>query len=197
MLRLLHLLCFSMIALNLGCTEGSLDDPCSGDDDCADHLTCVGCSGGGVCHYDSDHSYVCASSGLGTPTGSGGGGSSNSSNGSCATYNHSVNWVQCDPYSCASKCKGKFMGVGSSCAGFTCTDRTLTSTCSVPGSSGSGGSAGGNCDNAWTCAYDSQASPMCQWACTLSGSERSQTCQVLESMLTSGNTAECCPIICP
>jgi uncharacterized membrane protein YgcG len=61
------------------------------------------------------------------------------------------------------------------------------------GSSSGGGSSGGGsaqqCESAWTCAYDGQATPTCQWACThpAGSSERAQSCKVLASMLTSGN----------
>ena len=51
---------------------------------------------------------------------------------------------------------------------------------------------GGDCNNAWTCAYDGQASPLCMAACTYTGTQRTQTCQVLASYMTSGNAGECC-----
>jgi len=60
-----------------------------------------------------------------------------------------------------------------------------------------GTSSSSDCgESVWTCEYDGQATPMCQWACTYSGSERSQTCEVLASMLESGDPSECCTV-CP
>lgn len=60
------------------------------------------------------------------------------------------------------------------------------------GSSSSGG--GGDCSKAWTCTNDGQATPMCKAACNYSGSQRTQTCEVLASMLESGNAGECCAV---
>jgi hypothetical protein len=54
--------------------------------------------------------------------------------------------------------------------------------------------AGSSCSNAWTCNYDGQATPMCLAACNYTGSQRTQTCQVLASMVTSGNAGECCTV---
>jgi hypothetical protein len=54
--------------------------------------------------------------------------------------------------------------------------------------------AGAQCDGAWTCAYDGQATPMCGAACNYSGSQRSQTCAVLASMVESGNAGQCCTV---
>lgn len=63
------------------------------------------------------------------------------------------------------------------------------------GGSTSGSSTSGSCgESVWTCAYDGQATPMCQWACSHSGSERQQTCQVLAGMVESGNAGECCTV---
>jgi len=50
------------------------------------------------------------------------------------------------------------------------------------------------CSTAWTCAYDGQATPMCEWACVHEGSERAETCSVLASMLESGDPGECCSV---
>lgn len=50
----------------------------------------------------------------------------------------------------------------------------------------------GTCSDVWTCAYDGQATPMCQWACAHTGSERAETCAVLASMLESGDPTACC-----
>ncbi len=62
------------------------------------------------------------------------------------------------------------------------------------GGSGGSGSTSCNASSAWTCSYDGQATPMCQYACSLSGSQRAQTCQSLAGMLTSGNAGSCCPV---
>lgn len=67
-------------------------------------------------------------------------------------------------------------------------------------SGGSSSSGGANCGTSvWTCAYDGQATPTCQYACTFpaGSNERKQSCDVLRSMLESGNTATCCGSICP
>lgn len=50
----------------------------------------------------------------------------------------------------------------------------------------------GTCSDVWVCGYDGQATPMCQWACAHTGSERADTCAVLASMLESGDPTECC-----
>lgn len=68
------------------------------------------------------------------------------------------------------------------------------------GSSGGGSSGGGSCGTeVWTCPFDGQATPTCQYACTFAAgsSQRQQSCAVLRSMLESGNTATCCGSICP
>ena len=57
-----------------------------------------------------------------------------------------------------------------------------------------GGGGGGNCSGSWTCAYDGQATPLCQSACLRSGSEREQTCQVLACFMESGDSGECCSV---
>ncbi len=58
------------------------------------------------------------------------------------------------------------------------------------------GGTGNECDpaTAWTCAYDGQATPMCQSACNYTGEARAQQCAVLESFLESGDASECCPV---
>jgi hypothetical protein len=122
----------------------------------------------------------------------GGGGGSSSSTGACAYYDGSLNRVLCDTRS-STACPGKFMGAGTTCTGMTCTSSTNPSSCTVPGAGG-GGSSGGTCSNTWTCAYDGQATPMCSWACAQTGTERTQSCQVLASYMTSGNAGECCTV---
>lgn len=130
-------------------------------------------------------------------SGGGGGGDSGSGsgslNGACAYYDPSLNRILCDTRFTATSCSGKFMGVGTTCSGLSCTSTTNPSSCTVPGAGG-GSTPGGTCDNTWTCQYDGQATPMCSWACTQSGTQRTQTCQVLASMMTSGNAGECCTV---
>ncbi len=62
------------------------------------------------------------------------------------------------------------------------------------GGSPTGGS--GDCATAWTCPNDGQATPMCKSACGYpkGSTQRSDTCKVLVSMLSSGNPSKCCPL---
>lgn len=65
---------------------GTLGDPCTTEDDCADDYTCVKCSVQSACYFQealenqADVNYVCKNYGVGTPTdprfGAGGGGGS-------------------------------------------------------------------------------------------------------------------------
>jgi|tagenome__1003787_1003787.scaffolds.fasta_scaffold20584665_1 hypothetical protein len=84
----------------------------------------------------------------------------------------------------------------SSVQGVCTTSLSASSTACAEAYSAPGGSGGSglNCNQAWTCAYDGQATPMCGAACNYTGTQRSQTCQVLASMVTSGNAGECCSV---
>jgi hypothetical protein len=73
---------------------------------------------------------------------------------------------------------------------------------SSSGGSRSGGSSSGgaaNCPTSvWTCPYDGQATPTCQYACTFAAgsTQRKQSCAVLQSMLESNDPSQCCGSIC-
>lgn len=142
--------------------------------------------------FPSESEYLTSFSTSETPDWTLGGGSPTSGTGACAYYDGTLNRVLCDSRS-SSACSGKFMGSGTSCTGMSCTSSTNPSSCTVPGAGG-GGDNGGTCSNTWTCAYDGQATPMCSWACTRTGTERTQSCQVLASYMTSGNAGECCTV---
>ncbi len=123
--------------------------------------------------------------------------SGGSKTGACAYFHTKLNRILCEQRAGASSCSGKFMGLGTTCHTFSCTSKTNPQSCTVQGASGSGsgGSGGGtNCDKAWTCPFDGQAAPMCSWACTQSGDNRTKTCAVLKGMISSADVAECCSL---
>jgi len=64
---------------------------------------------------------------------------------------------------------------------------------SSSGSTSSGGSST-TCNSAWKCTYDGQATPVCRAACNYSGTQRTQTCSVLKSMISSSSVSSCCPM---
>lgn len=61
------------------------------------------------------------------------------------------------------------------------------------GSSSGGSSSRCGAGDVWTCSYDGQATTTCQYACSLSGSQRSQTCQVLGQMMDK-SPGSCCKV---
>ena len=167
-----------------GESSGESGDPCTSNAQCNN----------GCCFNSSSGDNWCSFSGSGCM--GGGSSSSSSSTGACAYYSSNLGRVVCGTGSSKS-CSGKFLGSGTTCAGFKCTSKTNPNSCTTSASSSSGGSSGSSgssCSKAWTCAYDGQATPMCSWACTKTGSERSQTCAVLASMLDNGNAGQCCSV---
>lgn len=136
----------------------------------------------------------------GTAPASSSSGAGSSKTGACAYFHTKLNRILCEQRASASACPGKFMGLGTTCHTFSCTSQTNPQKCTVSGASSGGGSSGGNsggggsCDKSWTCAYDGQAAPMCNWACTQTGDNRTKTCAVLKGMISASDVAECCPI---
>ena len=59
-----------------------------------------------------------------------------------------------------------------------------------PGGAGGGGTHCGS--NVWTCSYDDQVTPICQAACAYSGSERQQTCSILDEF--GSHNRQCCTV---
>ena len=183
---------FALLALLLApslsaCLGGELYDDCIVDSDC-DSNCCQSYSFGSMC----DTPDVCAAD---SGSSSGGG----SATGACAYISSSLNRLLCEYYdaqSCALLPRGRFFGAGTNCMNLDCPFCAANGPecCTMPGGTGGGGSTT-DCSGAWTCPYDGQASPMCQWACVRTGSERAQTCQVLASMVA--NPADCCPQYCP
>ena len=60
-----------------------------------------------------------------------------------------------------------------------------------PAGTGKGPSGSCGASDVWIGNYDGQATPTCQYACSLSGSQRQQTCQVLGSMLDANPGSFC------
>ncbi len=59
---------------------------------------------------------------------------------------------------------------------------------------GGGGPSDCDADTVWVCAYDGQATPMCQSACNYPpGDSRDQQCAVLDSILEP-EASECCTV---
>lgn len=100
-------------------------------------------------------------------------------------------WLDYESVTCAA-CPAS-AGYGSLQGVCTTSSSVSASECAEvwPAPSGGGGGAT-DCNNVWTCAYDGQATPLCMAACSYSGTQRMQTCQVLASYMTSGNAGECC-----
>lgn len=123
-------------------------------------------------------------------------GAGTSKTGACAYFHAKLNRILCEQRASAAACPGKFMGLGTTCHTFSCTSQTNPQKCTVAGASGggTGTGGGGSCDKSWTCAYDGQAAPMCSWACTQTGDNRTKTCAVLAGMISAADMAECCPI---
>ena len=169
---------------------------CDFDSDCSSSC-CAPYEGGGlVCAPNSSWCGSGAGGGSGGGSTASGGGGATSSGGACAFYSDALGRAVCEPGSSASGCSGTFLGEGTMCAGFTCTSSSNPSTCSVPGGGGTGGGAGsgGDCSGAWTCAYDGQASPMCQAACAYSGQQRTFTCQQVVNLVGASLASSCCSV---
>ena len=171
------------LGLLTGCeidSSGEPGDPCSSNSDCDDNC----CFTEGWC----SHTGTCMSSS-----------SSSSAKGACAIYTPTKNLVQCASTS-KSSCTaslGKFLGAGTSCSTMKCTNKTNPNTCSASGStSSSSGSSSSSCGSSvWTCPYDGQATPTCQWACTQTGANRTKTCAVLASYNDDTfNATSCCKV---
>ncbi|MFZ5443166.1 MAG: hypothetical protein ACOZQL_24370 [Myxococcota bacterium] len=171
---------------------------CDYDSDCAGSCCAPYAGGGAVCAPSSASCGGSGGTGGGSASGggSGAGGGSGSSSGACAFYSSALGRAVCEPDSSASSCSGRFLGAGTTCSGFSCTSPGDASTCTVPGSGGSGGGSGGglDCGGAWTCTYDGQASPMCQAACAYSGQQRTFTCQQVVALVGSSLASSCCTV---
>lgn len=128
-------------------------------------------------------------------TGGGNGGGGGSTSGTCATYSAALGRAVCEPNSTSASCSGHYLGDGTSCSAFTCSTPTDPSTCSAGGgNAGGGGGTTSDCNNAWTCATDGQATPMCQAACAYSGSQRTFTCGQLVTLVGSSTASSCCTV---
>lgn len=177
---------------------------CPGDSYCG-YFAGSTCTSLGFPDESSQPSFVeprPADDGFGSPNGGGdgatGGGSGASGQGACATYSDALGRSVCSPDVSASGCSGKYLGDGTTCSGFSCTSSGDPQSCSVPGGTGTGGGGGGSqCGTAWSCAYDGQASPMCQAACAYSGQQRSFTCTQLVTLVGASTASSCCSPYCP
>lgn len=169
---------------------------CDFDSDCSSSCCAPYEGGGAVCAPDSSFCASGGGGGRGGGAGGGAGGGSASGSGACAFFSSALGRAVCEPDSSATSCSGKFLGVGTTCGGFSCTSAGDPSTCTVPGGGGTGGGSGsgGDCNAAWSCTADGQAGPMCQAACAYSGQQRSFTCQQLVNLVGSALASSCCAV---